>query len=189
MGTLSIVSWDWSIICFVVVLLIAAIDFVYTFKKLKSKPEDVEKMFNDLENEQKGQRLRLPRTTESTVFESLCAILLIITWADVAFHWNSIKETQSLMIGNIVGSLCIVLVLGLAYRPDQLNFPMRITRLSQYVVLAQSARVIAVELSLMFAILSFDMVRAGTYGSVAVSALVIVMFFTIGVYMWKIRRV
>lgn len=136
-------------------------------------------------------KVRLHRTKESTLFEFICGVVLIVMWADVAFHWSAIKEIEAVLIGNVVGTGCIVLELALAYRPDQINWPVRIKQLSLYVLLAQATRVMAVEMSVMFAVLSFGMVHQGAFleaTGMVETAFVILIFVTIAVYIWRMRR-
>lgn len=137
------------------------------------------------------EKVILQRTKESTAFELVCAAVVAVMLIDVAVHWKTIGEWRELLVVIVCSLVCIALTLGLAYRPSELNWPQRLTRLSQYVVVAQSSRVVAVEFSFMFAFISFGLVHGGRAyaASRAIETVfVAVLFVTIGIYMWKVRK-
>lgn len=96
--------------------------------------------------------MKVYRTKEGTIFEIVCAALLVIAWAIVGYYClgrqaglTSGIELRTLMVA-VLGSLAVVVTLVAAYKPEQLiNMPIRLKTSRQYEVAIWLVRIVAVE--------------------------------------------
>lgn len=111
---------------------------------------------------------RLPRTTESKIFEAAAVVLLIIMWAiilhicttitgDIPTHFdaNGVADGyggagDAILIG-VVGTFCTLLfIIGSYYPKWVVNVPVRIDTPRKVALMSRMCRVLGIEMTLMF---------------------------------------
>lgn len=90
-------------------------------------------------------KVKVHRTTEGTIFETVCAVLMLTDWG-LTFMVHAKP-----MIGMAAaGTLVVTLLLAVAYKPSFINTSQPITNLAQVILLVRSTRIEAVLASLFF---------------------------------------
>lgn len=129
--------------------------------------------------------VRLPRTKESTLFEVLLAVIIIIEGA-----YLYIKSSGDFGTLTIAGILLLVAaaMMATAYWPRWINIPVTIKNFRQMELKAQSARVIALVVALFPVLFANEPLMRGTSGSVVGIGFTAVVVAIIGFYVWKIEQ-
>lgn len=114
-----------------------------------------------LRKRDRGERVVLPRTLEGTIFEVVCAVLLLALWVFILLAWSHLPEQipthfnaegeanrygerwEILLIGG-VGTFAVILMLVSAYFPKMINTPIRPSSMAEYKEMARMVRIQAV---------------------------------------------
>ncbi|MBQ7421488.1 MAG: hypothetical protein IJV27_05040 [Prevotella sp.] len=98
--------------------------------------------------------IRINRTFEGTIFEVVCAIIILATWGVALIGMRGVigqlSETDGgkLLILTIVDTLCVAYLLYCAYRPKRLKASFsRLCTLGQYARASRCARILGVEVA------------------------------------------
>jgi len=143
------------------------------------------------------KKIKVYRTTEGTIFELICALLIIVMWV-VSLHIITRNpqitpaDRSSLIVVDVVGTLAIVVCLVCAYFPSQINVPFKLTNATQIFHLIRMTRIEAVLIAILFIVTNL-MVAFGNQNSLyqiafyAVLALSIITLAGYTLYIYKIR--
>ena len=129
--------------------------------------------------------VRLPRTKESTIFEVVLVLLIIL---ETAFLY---KQT-----GGDVGVLTIAAILFLvsascmfcAYWPKWINVPVNIKNYQQLVLKAQAARVVSLIIALFPVFFAKPQLMNGTSGTIFGIGFTVLLMGVLGFYVWRIEK-
>lgn len=92
-------------------------------------------------------QVHIGRTPEGTVFETVCAVLVLVSWvAVVVLSLRGESVDAGVMVLNAVGGMVVtVLCLAAAYHPlSTINLPFTLRTVGQVVLMSRLARVVAV---------------------------------------------
>jgi len=96
--------------------------------------------------------MKIYRTTEGTIFEIVCAAILIILWIIVGCYCfgsqanlTSGARTSVLTVA-VLGTLAVIITLVSAYKPEQMiNLPIRLKSPRQFETAVRLTRIVAIE--------------------------------------------
>jgi drug/metabolite transporter (DMT)-like permease len=129
--------------------------------------------------------IRLPRTKESTLFEIVLAIIIIIE--GVFIYLKSAGDSGTLTIAAIPLLAAVVLMVT-AYRPKWINMPVTIKNYRQMELKAQSARVIALVVALFPAFFTNPEWMKGPSGTIIGIGFAAIVMVIVIYYVWRIEK-
>lgn len=129
--------------------------------------------------------IRLPRTKESTIFELVAAVIIIIE--GVYLYIKTGGDSSTMTIAAIL-FLVAAGIMVTAYWPRWINMPVTIKNYRQVELKAQSARIIAVVIALFPAFFTNPEWMNGTSGTIIGIGFTIVVMAVIGFYVWKMEK-
>lgn len=129
--------------------------------------------------------IRLPRTKESTIFELVAAVIIIIE--GVYLYIKTGGDSGTMTIAAIL-FLVAAGIMVTAYWPRWINMPVTIKNYRQVELKAQSARIIAVVIALFPAFFTNPEWMNGTSGTIIGIGFTIVVMAVIGFYVWKMEK-
>lgn len=129
--------------------------------------------------------IRLPRTKESTIFELVLAVIIIINGAFL--YIKSGGDSGTMTIAAIL-LLVAAGIMATAYWPKWLNMPVTIKNYRQLELKAQSARVIAIVIALFPACFAKPEWMNGPSGTIIGIGFTIIVMAVIGFYVWKMEK-
>lgn len=148
-------------------------------------------IFKKNKSEDFRANIKVSRTLEGTVFEVVCAVIMIAMWG-MALTQPS-ERIMDWLIEGLVGTVITVVELITVYKPDYINMPFPITNVAQVALTIRMVRVMAVEIALYFAatnplIVSGDRATAVMLiAPIALTVALIVTFAVFGPMIWKLR--
>lgn len=149
--------------------------------------------------------VRVYRTTEGTIFESVAAVIIVVMWALIAYYFKGLPDwipTHFDMTGNadgfaskhtlwflgIIGTLTTALLLFSAYRPRFMNLPVKVTKPVHVAMAVRMLRIICIIIALLFVDI-VQMIVSNSFAYVIVMwCLVATMFAVITYYSVRIRK-
>ena len=158
-----------------------------------------------LENIKKGNKMKVNRTKEGTMFEVVCGVLVLIMWIvalvlyknspdtvpthfDIAGNADATGDKFAIIIMAIVGTVVTAVSLLAAYKPDRMiNIPFEVSTTVQYEKMVRMVRVLAVEMALLFIIVIL-MVGEKIVGAWPIAVAVGALLLTTVVYCVRIYR-
>ena len=149
--------------------------------------------------------MKVNRTKEGTIFELICGLLILVMWIvafalfknspdtvpthfDIAGNVDATGDKIVLLVMAVVGTIATATVLLAAYKPDKaINIPFTVSSPAQYTKVVRMARLLAVEMALLFIVVIL-MIGGKVTGVAAIASVVAVMILTTIVYCVKIYR-
>ena len=128
--------------------------------------------------------IRLPRTKESTIFELVAAVIIIIE--SVCLYIKSGADSGTMTIAAIL-FLAAVSLLVAAYWPKWINMPVTIKNYRQVELKARCSRIIAIVIALFPAFFAKPEWMNGTSGTIIGIGFTIVVMSIIGFHVWKME--
>ena len=129
--------------------------------------------------------IRLPRTRESTIFELVVAVIIIIE--GVCLYIHSDGDSGTMTIAAILFLVAVGLLIT-SYWPKWINVPVTIKNYRQVELKAQCSRVIAIVIALFPAFFAKPEWMNGTSGTIIGIGFTIVVMSIIGFYVWKMEK-
>ena len=129
--------------------------------------------------------IRLPRTKESTIFELVLGVIIIINC--VFLYIKSGGDSGTMTIAAIL-LLVAAGIMATAYWPKWINMPVTIKNYRQVELKAQSARIIAIVIALFPACFANPEWMNGSSGTVIGIGFTIIIMAIIGFYVWKMEK-
>ena len=134
---------------------------------------------NNLDN------VRLPRTKESSIFEAVLAIIIIIETIFLYKHTGGDSGVLTIAaILFLVSAVCM----ACAYRPKWINIPVTIKNYRQLLLKAQSVRVVSIIIALFPAFFANMELMSGSSGTVIGIGFTLLLMGIVVFYVWKIEQ-
>lgn len=134
---------------------------------------------NNLDN------IRMPRTKESTTFEIVLAVIIIIESIFLYTHTHGDSGVMTIAAIMFIASAVSMLI---AYRPKWINMPVTIKNYRQLELKARSCRVVCIITSLFPACFANKQLMSGTSGTVLGIGFAILLVTVLGYFLWKIEK-
>lgn len=149
----------------------------------------------------KVEEIEVHRTVEGTLFEAVCAVLIIIMWIITLVQCHSLADQLSnpfneaaredasyqramLIVMALIATGVAIYALYSAYHPlTKVNFPITITTATQQAMIVRLVRIISVELCV-----CFIGVAALPEGSICAAFSTVVLPITIILYRYKLSK-
>ena len=134
---------------------------------------------NNLDN------IRMPRTKESTIFEVVLAVIIIIETIFLYRHTHGDSGVMTIAATLVAASAVCMLI---AYWPKWINMPVTIKNYRQLELKSRSGRVASIIISLFPAFFANKELMSGTSGTVLGIGFTILLVAVLGYFMWKIEQ-
>ena len=129
--------------------------------------------------------IRMPRTKESTIFEVVLAVIIIIETIFLFRHTHGDSGVMTIAGMLFLGSAVCMLI---AYRPKWINIPVTIKNYRQLELKARSCRVACIIIALFPAFFANQELMSGPSGTVLGIGFTVLIVAVLGFFVWKIEQ-
>ena len=129
--------------------------------------------------------VRLPRTKESTIFEVVLALIIIL---EVAFLYKQTGGDSGVLTIAALLFLVSVVCMICAYRPKWINIPVTIKNYRQLGLKAQAARVVSLIIAVFPVFFANPQLMEGPSGTVLGIGFTLLLVGVVGFYVWRIEQ-
>lgn len=134
---------------------------------------------NNLDN------IRMPRTKESTIFEVVLAVIILIETIFLYRHTHGDSGVMTIAATLFAAS---VVCMFIAYWPKWINMPVTIKNYRQLELKSRACRVTCIIIALFPAFFANKELMSGTSGTVLGIGFTILLVGVLGFFLWKIEQ-
>ena len=129
--------------------------------------------------------IRMPRTKESTIFEVVLAVIILIETIFLYRHTHGDSGVMTIAATLFAAAVVCMII---AYWPKWINMPVTIKNYRQLELKSRSCRVASIIISLFPAFFTNKELMSGTSGTVLGIGFTILLMAVLGYFMWKIEQ-